>query len=63
MKCLNGFSSSSSGMFSMDLSTEEHLERFLDWPDSFLVAMLLTDSPTCRLIDRKLVARRSGRFI
>ena len=38
MKCLNGFSSASSGMFSMERSTEEHLELFLD-AEIFLVAI------------------------
>ena len=38
MKCLNGFSSASSGMFSMERSTEEHRELFLD-AEIFLVAI------------------------
>ena len=38
MKCLKGFSSSSSGMFSMERSTEEHRELFLE-AEIFLVAI------------------------
>ena len=38
MKCLNGFSSASSGIFSMERSTEEHRELFLD-AEIFLVAI------------------------
>ena len=38
MKCLKGFSSSSSGMFSMERSTEEQRELFLE-AEIFLVAI------------------------
>ena len=43
MKCLKGFSSTSSGIFSIDRSTEEQRELFRDAP-SFLEAMVVVRS-------------------
>ena len=43
MKCLKGFSSSSSGMFSIERSTDEHRELFLE-AEIFLVAIFIASS-------------------